>query len=576
MGRSLPIPSLSWRRGLLSTVAALALVVSAVLLLSEQPAAHGRRLASIFEDDALLVDQPLTPGGNAVVAHTLATLKSLGATRVRVLVIWRGVAPDPTARASPHGFNPADPADYGTGWSVYDRIDVAAVAAGLKVYFDLTGPAPRWATTAQPPGTNALAAKDAGGFLPSAAAFRAFVTAAGRRYDGHDSPPGAAGHPLPRVSFWSVWNEPNQPGWLAPQQNPVTGHPLAPAVYRSLVDAFWAGMAASGHTPASDTLLVGELAPEGCVTGVPCAFAPLGPGYAATPPLPFLDDLYCATPVGAGQYQPLSGAAARAAGCPANPVASRFVAAHPGLFAATGFAEHPYSFSLPPNVPFAAPADSGFVPLASLPKLTSALDGIFNAYGVNRRPPLYLTEYGYVTNPPNPDYHVTPAQQALYLDEATYMAAQNPRVAALAQFELEDSNPAVVCGCRPGSRGYWQNFESGLEFLGGRPKPAFAAYRLPIFLPQLEAPTRPAPPGGLTTVWGMLRPAPTRRTETAQIQFATAPHGPFRTIATAETRDDSGIVTASVRLPGSGAVRIAWTPPGGPPIDSRAVAVTVR
>ena len=139
-------------------------------------------------------------------------------------------------------------------------------------------------------------------------------------------------------------------------------------------------------------------------------------------------------------------------------------------------AEHPYSFDLAPNVAFPEASESGFVPLASVGKLSSALDGIFRAYGQSGQLGLYLTEYGYVTDPPNPDYHVSPAEQAVYLDQATYIAAQNPRVRALGQFQLQDANPGASCGCRPGDPKYWQTFEEGLEFLGGTPKPSLAAY----------------------------------------------------------------------------------------------------
>ena len=510
-----------------------------------------------------------------MVTGTLATLRGLGVDRVRVLVVWREVAPTPDAVAAPAGFDPSDPAAYGGGWAVFDRLDLAAAAAGLRLDFDLTGPAPTWATTAQPPGTLASARRDADGFVPSDAAFRAFSLAAGRRYSGSYRSALGGGRVLPRVSFWSVWNEPNQPGWLAPQQNPVTGASLAPALYRGLVDAFWSGLRASGHGPGTDTLLVGELAPNGCPTGQPCpGYDALGPGYRATAPLPFLQALYCVGPAGSGR---LRGAAAETVGCPARGGRARFRAAHPGLFAVSGFSEHPYSFSLAPNVGYSLPGERGFAPLADLSRLEGALDGALAADGSRRRLPLFLTEYGYVTNPPNPRYQITPSEQAVYLDEAQYLAARDPRVRALGQFELEDSNPAVECGCRPGDPRYWQNFEEGLVFLGGRPKPALGAYRLPIFLPGLEGPTRVAPPGIAVEVWGMLRPAPDRTTQRASVQWAPAGSGVFRVLARTITRDPSGLVDVTVRLPGSGRVRLAWTPPGrgASPLFSRLVPVSV-
>jgi hypothetical protein len=567
---------MSWR-GAVALLALAALAVAAVLLLGEPTSPSGRTLESMFEDDQLLVDQPLTPAGNAEVGTTLHELKSLGVDRIRVIVVWRQVAPDDDSRDVPAGFDAADPADYASGWEIYDRIDAAAALVGIKVYFDITAPAPRWALTAQPADTDRAARSDAEVYAPSATAFKQFVEAAGRRYSGTYRPPDAAGQALPRVSMWSVWNEPNQPGWLSPQENPATGAARAPALYRSLADAFWSGLIATGHGPARDTILIGELAPEGCVSGVRCAFAGLGAGYSPIPPLGFLADLYCVAPAGSGRDRPLQGAAATAVGCPSRPDAASFAAENPALFNAAGLAEHPYDFNFAPNVPFTEASESGFVPLASLGKLTAALDGFFSAYHQSGQLGLYLTEYGYVTNPPNPDYHVTLAEQARYLDQATYIAAQNPRVRALAQFQLQDADPALSCGCAPGNPKYWQTFEEGLEFLGGAPKPALAAYRLPIFLPQIEDPGHSARTDSPVTVWGMLRPAADHSTETAQIQFQPAAGGGYRTIATTTTRNRSGIVSGSVLLSASGSVRLAWSPPGAAtPLYSRVVAVTVR
>ncbi len=62
----------------------------------------------------------------------------------------------------------------------------------------------------------------------------------------------------------------------------------------------------------------------------------------------FIQALYCVN----SDYQPLSGAQATALACPASRKA--FVAADPALFDATGYAHHPYSFYLAPNVRFSA------------------------------------------------------------------------------------------------------------------------------------------------------------------------------------------------------------------------------
>jgi hypothetical protein len=317
------------------------------------------------------------------------------------------------------------------------------------------------------------------------------------------------------------------------------------------VNAAWRALQATGHGPLSDTILVGELAPEG------------GPGEPVPrveqpiPPMEFLEGLYC---VGS-DFQPLSGAAAAALGCPAGGSASSFVKTHPGLFDATGFAHHPYSFFLAPNVPYTAPQDSGFVPLVNLSRLENGLDRIFHAYGVSRQIPIYLTEYGYETNPPNPFHDISLQQQAKYLDEAQYMASQDPRVRSMSQFLLRDSAPNTAFPV--GSPPYWSTFQTGLEFVNGTKKPALAAYRLPIWIPSAV--------GRSVTVWGMIRPA--TGTTHALLLWRGAAGGPFRTIAKVTVNGTSKTFTTRVSVPGAGAVRIAWTGPSGRVFYSRVAAV---
>jgi hypothetical protein len=77
--------------------------------------------------------------------------------------------------------------------------------------------------------------------------------------------------------------------------------------------------------------------------------------------------------------------------------------------------------------------------------------------------PLWITEYGYQTNPPDTFYGVSWAAQAAYLREAYRIARANPRIDLLTWFLLRDS-PLLP---------QWQ---SGLMTVNGRKKPAFAAY----------------------------------------------------------------------------------------------------
>jgi hypothetical protein len=498
-------------------------------------------LESMFQDDQLLLYSP-----TATVTRTLDQLRSLGVDRIRLTILWSAIAPDPSSPAPPPGFDAASPAAYpAVAWAPYDRVVQLARARGIGVDFDVTAPGPRWAMAPGAPQVSQI-----NHYEPSAADFGRFVLALGRRYSGAYAPAGRSA-PLPRVGFWSIWNEPNQPGWLAPQWAPAgRGESIAAArLYREYVDAATAALDASGHR--ADTILIGELAPEGDER----------PGEASpVPPIPFLKALYC---VGSS-FAPLRGAPARTLGCPATGSPAAFVTANPGLFQATGFAHHPYSFFLGPATGM---TDANFVPLSDLGRLERGLDEIFAAYSVARQLPIYLTEYGYETNPPNPFRGVSPATQARYLDEAEYLAWLDPRVRALSQFLLRDAGPDRAY--KRGTVRYWSTFQTGLEYADGRPKPSLAAYRLPVFIPQ---PT--VVPGAAVGVWAMLRAAPNGTAQHALIQWR-PPTGSFRTLAIARTRSSDGVLVTTVKPPASGMIRVVWTGPGGTTVSSDSVPIRV-
>jgi hypothetical protein len=510
--------------------------------------AADRSIGSMFQDD-----QHLIYSSTPVVTRTLDLLRGLGVNQIRATVVWKALAPDPLSRSAPKDLAATHPSAYAASlWQPYDRLDELARARAMTVNFNVTAPGPLWAMG------RGGGAHYADHWMPDSADFGNFVRALGTRYSGHYVPPGGRA-PLPRVSFWSIWNEPNQPGWLAPQWRTSSGPPamVAPVLYRGYVDAGYRALSWTGHTSRTDTILVGDLAPEGCVAGASCVYP--RPEWPA-PPLPFLRALYCVGPT----YDPLRGPAAAALGCPPSPDRAAFVSAHPGLFQATGLAHHPYSFFLAPNVPI--PHQTAFAPLASLGRLERSLDSIFAAYRVHRRLPLYLTEYGYETNPPNPIRGVSPQLQALYLDEAEYLAWKDARVVTLNQFLLYDSPPNR--NFPKGSSGYWSTFQTGLLYADGRTKPSLAAYRLPIYLPN------PVPGADHTVfVWAMLRGAPQGSPQTATIQWRSSSRAPYRTLRRVTVRDRSEVLTDTVRVPGAGELRVQWRSPSGQTQDSRTAAV---
>jgi hypothetical protein len=275
--------------------------------------------------------------------------------------------------------------------------------------------------------------------------------------------------------------------------------------------------------------------------------------------MPFLRALYCVDE----NDKPVTGTVAADLHCPAS--RSAFVAHNRALFDVSGFAHHPYYFSQPPD---RHAVDPNFAPLADLPRFEHALDTIFAAYGVKRRLPIYLTEYGYETNPPDPFRGVSLATQSGYLNEAQYIAMRDSRVRSMAQFLLHDSQPEKQYP--KGSAGYWSSFQTGLELADGKPKPSLHSYRLPIFLPRTTFHH-----GSTVLVWGMLRLAPNDTREHALIQWRPL-HGAYRTIAGVTTTQPSGELAARVVPPGPGAIRIAWTSPSGTVVRSRAVGIVSR
>src|SRR5437588_179799 len=67
---------------------------------------------------------------------------------------------------------------------------------------------------------------------------------------------------LPRVTFWSIWNEPDYGPSLAPQGAPGNLRvENSPRMYRNLLDAAWSALQRTGH--GRDKGLFGELAPRG-------------------------------------------------------------------------------------------------------------------------------------------------------------------------------------------------------------------------------------------------------------------------------------------------------------------------
>jgi hypothetical protein len=99
------------------------------------------------------------------------------------------------------------------------------------------------------------------------------------------------------------------------------------------------------------------------------------------------------------------------------------------------------------------------VTLGNINVLVAELDRLYG-----KRVRLWVTEYGYQTNPPDRTVGVTSSKQAIYLTQATTYARRHPRIDIFLWFLLRDE----------ARLGGWQ---SGLTTVTGKRKPSFNAFR---------------------------------------------------------------------------------------------------
>ncbi|HWC26440.1 MAG TPA: hypothetical protein VG474_07650 [Solirubrobacteraceae bacterium] len=506
-------------------------LVALLLLLGASPAQASPDQASVMMDDDQLLYR-----GDKVRARALVVMKNLGVDVVRATILWKTAAEGASltnseirrlksdrlrrqARRQRARFKPKDPRTYPTrNWDRYDNLVKEAARLGLRVYFTITGPGPSYAHRRAPRSQR----RNAGTFKPFPTRFRDFVEAVGRRYSGRYRDENAIRRPLPRVSRWSIWNEPNQPGWLTPQYEKRGGQvvPAAPALYRELYQAGVQGLERSGHSLATDGIFLGETAPLGSTQR--------GPRNGMRP-VPFLRELLCVKPDGT-QY---TGADATKRGC------EDF--ARNGPLKATGFAHHPYTKKVAPTK---APASPDEITIANIGTLGPLLDTLAAQSG-GRIPaglPILLTEFGYESNPPDTRNGIPYARQAEYNQLAEFLAYNEPRVQATTHFLLRDVAP--LRRYPKGSRLYWFTYQSGLYKNSGGAKPALFAYSLPFVVFPSGA--------GVTGYWGQLRFRPNGGQDLAVIMWRPDSRTPWQQLGAPATTSPLGFFTGTVATPGIG------------------------
>ena len=517
---------------------------------------------SIMMDDDLLVYRD-----DSTAAKTLTQMKGLGVDTVRVTVLWKTVAEFAKftksdmaklkkskkakkgtaardvqraierARRQNKRFKPANPRTYPTrNWDRYDNLVRAASDRGIRVYFNVTGPGPRWAHAKRPKGSSALQST----YKPRVREFKRFVTAVGKRFDGTYRDENGSRGVLPRVNMWSLWNEPNQGGWLSPQWERRGSQlvPASPALFRKLHQAGYEGLVASGHRVDNSIILLGETAPLGSSKKT---------GKSPMRPKQFLREVFCIQSNGT----PYTGSAARARDC--GDLSK-------GPLQASGYAHHPYTKNVPPTQRDPHP---DAVTMANISELGTLLDEMSaRTKAVSAGLSIFSTEYGFETNPPDPFSGVPLPAQAKYNTVGEYLAWSNPRIASQAQFLLADVAPVRR---RPKtSKSYWFTYQSGLFFQRGQPKPAAYAYSFPFVATPTGA--NPATGAPAFSLWGQLRFRPNGAPDQVHVQWRPKDNSSgWITVGEPVATDHFGYFTAARFAPAltPGEWRGAWVRPDG-------------
>jgi hypothetical protein len=490
---------------------------------------------SIIQDNIDLSN----PGG------AMGEFRMLGASTVRLIVPWGLIAPAYSSHKKPN-FDATDPGAYPTGsWTRYDDVVRAAQSDGLNVDLTVTGGSPLWGENLSgipPQGKNPQWA-----WKPNAKDFGQFVQAVGKRYSGSYIPTGES-TPLPRVHFWAIYNEPNFGEDLGPQAIDGSHVSVGPLEFRSLLNQGWKALHETGH--GHDTIIFGEFAARGITIyghrGNPAGY----PGwYGQTKPLIFIRTLYCLD----NNYHELRGRLARAEGCPTNAAGSRkFRRDNPALFNASGVSDHPYALKGSPVRD--GLNDPNFAAFPALGKFGREFDRVTAVYGAHPHFPIYNTEYGYITHPPQPrSKAVSQATAAWYINWAEYLSYKNPRIRSYTQYLLYDPPPSAKL---------YNGFASGLLTYTGRPKATYYAYRMPLYMPRTNVSKRRS-----VEVWGGVRPAPFATLDGFGPQTVTIQEkvgkGSWSTIGTAKT-GSGGYFDVHLKFKSSGRVRTQWTYPNEP------------
>lgn len=350
-------------------------------------------------------------------AVALEHVRASGAKIAQTPVRWSEVAP----KNQPTAWQPDDPADSHYDWDRIDRWVTAAVLNGITPVLQIRS-APSWVQGCPPEQIDTGAPCN-----PDPAALAAFATAAARRYNGQFGG-------LPRVRYWQGLNEPNLSLFFNPQY--IDDKPASPALYRALINSFYAAIKAVD--PSNLVIAAG--------------LGPIAVPKLTIGPMRFTRLLLCMT--GVKNPRPTKGDCG-------------------GGVNFDIFDMHPFTTGGPTH-------EGGVneVELGDLDKLTTLLRAADKAGRINSvfpETPLWITEFSWDSKPPDPT--------GLPMKILTRWAAEAMHQAWRAGvhtffwFSLRDS----PLGTAP----YGQTLQSGLYFRGAtvgedQPKEVLSAFRFPF------------------------------------------------------------------------------------------------
>ena len=440
------------------SIAAVVLILAAAL--AAAGSAQARTLQVGIADDAGLFQ------GGRVADDLVEDWRQAGVDTARIQISWARVAPNADSPVAPLGFRAEDHGDPLYQWSHVDGAIARLSRVGIKPILMIDGPPPLWAS--------GNSGRRNPRYRPSATAFARFAFAVASRYAS-------------AADEYILWNEPNLPVWIQPQATCGERRctPISPNVYRAMVRAAYPAIHLADN---GARVLIGALAPAG---------GDLKSTNANMRPLAFLRGLGCVD----ADLRPI-----RRGGCRGF---------QPAI--ADGISYHPHSTRHAPTQPYAHPDNADLGSLRKVERLLDRLQRAGRLQGTSAPLSLWLDEYGYQTNPPDRLRGVSPGAQDRYLQQAAYIAWQNPRVVNFTQYLWRDEPVG-------GGRKY-TGWQSGLHDSEGEPKPALAHFDDPIWVDFRRG-----------VVWGQVRPGGVREV-TVQRRLAGSTTS-WETLATLATGPD--------------------------------------